>query len=41
MTAAENDIHFTQCVPGFSNPNQKVNGIFDFYIAGMYKTNQK
>ena len=30
----------SQCVPGFSNPNQKVHGIFHFYIAGMYKTDQ-
>ena len=29
-----------QCAPGFSNPNQKVHGIFHFCIAGMYKKDQ-
>ena len=32
--------HSTQCASGFSNPNQKVHGIFHFYIVGMYKTDQ-
>ena len=31
---------FSQCAPGFSNPNQKVHGIFHFYVASIYKTNQ-
>ena len=30
----------SQCAPGFPNPNQKVHGIFHFYIAGMYKKDQ-
>ena len=29
-----------QCVPGFSNPNQKVHGLFHFYIAFRCKTDQ-
>ena len=32
--------NYTQCVPGFSNPDQKVHGLFHFYIAGIYKTDQ-
>ena len=32
--------HPSQCVPGFSNPNQKVHELFHFYIAVMYKTDQ-
>ena len=30
----------TQCVPGFFNQNQKVHGLFHFYIAGIHKTDQ-
>ena len=30
----------SQCAPGFSNPNQKVHGLFHFHIADMYKTDQ-
>ena len=30
----------SQCFPGFSNPNQKVHGLFHFYIAGICKTDQ-
>ena len=30
----------TQCVPGFSNPNQKVHGLFHFYVLGICKTDQ-
>ena len=30
----------SQCAPGFSNPNQKVHGLFHFYIAGIHKTDQ-
>ena len=30
----------SQCAPGFPNQNQKVHGIFHFYIVGMYKTDQ-
>ena len=29
-----------QCAPGFSNPNQKVNGLFHFYIVVMHKKDQ-
>ena len=29
-----------QCVPEFSNPKQKVHGLFQFYIAGKYETIQ-
>ena len=31
---------YAQCVPGFSNPNQKDHRLFQFYIAGIYKTDQ-
>ena len=31
---------YTQCAPGFFNPNQKVHGIFHFYVEGLYKTDQ-
>ena len=31
---------YSQCAPGFSNPNQKVHGLFHFYIAGIYETDQ-
>ena len=35
-------VHFqrpiAQCAPVFSNPKQKVHGIFHFYVAGMSKT---
>ena len=30
----------TQCVPVFSNPNQKVHVLFHFYIANRHKTDQ-
>ena len=30
----------THSVPGFSNPNQKVHGLFHFYNAGIYKKDQ-
>ena len=29
-----------QCVPVFSNPNQKVHGLIHFYIAGIHETDQ-
>ena len=27
---------YSQCAPGFSNPNQKVQELFHFCIVGMY-----
>ena len=33
-------IYKTQCVRAFSNPIQKVHGLFHFYIAGIPKTDQ-
>ena len=30
----------SQSPPAFSNPNQKVRGLFHFYIAGIYGTDQ-
>ena len=32
--------HYSQCAPCFSNPNQKVHGLFHFYITSIYKTDQ-
>ena len=31
---------YTQCAPGFSNPNQKVHGLFHFYNGVMHMTVQ-
>ena len=33
-----NKYYSAQCAPGFSNPNQKVHGLFQFYNADMHKT---
>ena len=42
--ALEESLHkcyyYTQCAPGFSNPNQKVHGTFHFYVEGLYKKDQ-
>ena len=32
-----NETNFTQCAPGFFNPNQKFHGLFHFYNADMHK----
>ena len=32
--------YFTKCAPAFSKPNQKVHGLFLFYIAVICKTDQ-
>ena len=37
----QNHNNNAHCAPGFSNPNQKVHGIFHFYIAGMYRIDQQ
>ena len=38
--ASKNDDGNSQCVLGFSNPNQKVQELFHFYHAVLYKTVQ-
>ena len=30
----------SQCDPDFSNQNQRVHGLFHFYVAGIYKKDQ-